>query len=200
MDGWWPTPEPPHRVNQLYLEPVLFAHAAAMPGITLLNRWQLDGLAQDEGGVTAQLTDLDSGAQRELRAAFLAGCDGGRSVVRKAIGAQLVGDAVIQRVQSTFIRAPGLIERMRAPPAWAMFSYGGRRTGNVYAIDGRQTWLVHNYLRDDEPAFDSVDRDWAIRAILGVGEDFRYEVISHEDWYGRRLVAAKFREGRVTHV
>ena len=22
-DGWWPTPEPPHRVNQIYLEPVL---------------------------------------------------------------------------------------------------------------------------------------------------------------------------------
>jgi len=34
------------------------------------------------------------------------GCDGARSVVRKAIGAELSGDAVIQRVQSTYIRAP----------------------------------------------------------------------------------------------
>src|SRR5262245_19715403 len=24
-DSWWPTPEPPHRINQLFLEPVLFA-------------------------------------------------------------------------------------------------------------------------------------------------------------------------------
>ena len=30
-DTWWPTPEPPHRINQVYLEPVLFAHAAATP-------------------------------------------------------------------------------------------------------------------------------------------------------------------------
>jgi hypothetical protein len=30
-DTWWPTPEPPHRINQIYLEPVLFAHAVAIP-------------------------------------------------------------------------------------------------------------------------------------------------------------------------
>src|SRR3954469_18732526 len=26
-DTWWPTPEPPHRINQVFLEPVIFAHA-----------------------------------------------------------------------------------------------------------------------------------------------------------------------------
>src|SRR5262249_45132915 len=35
-DGWWPTPEPPHRINQLFLEPLLFAHAAAQPRIRIL--------------------------------------------------------------------------------------------------------------------------------------------------------------------
>ena len=64
----------------------------------------------------------------------------------------------------------------------------------VYAIDGRERWLVHNYLKPDEPDFESVDRDWAIRTILGVGADFRYRVISKEDWYGRRLVADKLRD------
>jgi hypothetical protein len=42
-----------------------------------------------------------------------------------------------------------------------------------------------------------VDRDWAIRTILGVGPDFRYEIITKEDWVGRRLVADKFRDRRV---
>jgi hypothetical protein len=72
-----------------------------------------------------------------------------------------------------------------------------RRSGNVFAIDGRETWLVHNYLRDEEEDFDAVDRDWAIRAILGVGPEFPYEIISEEDWYGRRLVAERFRDRRV---
>ena len=29
-DTGWPTAEPPHRINQIYMEPVLFAHAAGM--------------------------------------------------------------------------------------------------------------------------------------------------------------------------
>jgi 2-polyprenyl-6-methoxyphenol hydroxylase-like FAD-dependent oxidoreductase len=56
---------------------------------------------------------------------------------------------------------------------------------------------VHNYLLPDETDFDSIDRDWAIRQILGVGDDFEYEVISKEDWVGRRLVADRFRDRRV---
>src|SRR4029078_9642704 len=48
-----------------------------------------------------------------------------------------------------------------------------------------------------EADFDAVDRDWAIRTILGVGPEFHYEVLSKEDWYGRRLIANKFRQGRV---
>ena len=78
-----------------------------------------------------------------------------------------------------------------------MFSLNPRRCGNVMAIDGRETWLVHNYLLDSEEDFDSVDRDWAIRAILGVDDDFEYELLGKEDWIGRRLVANKFREDRV---
>lgn len=35
-DGWWPTPEPPHRINQIYLEPLLLQQAAQHPGITLM--------------------------------------------------------------------------------------------------------------------------------------------------------------------
>jgi 2-polyprenyl-6-methoxyphenol hydroxylase-like FAD-dependent oxidoreductase len=35
-DTWWPTPEPPHRINQIYLEPLLFTHAAATPRIPRL--------------------------------------------------------------------------------------------------------------------------------------------------------------------
>ena len=127
----------------------------------------------------------------------MVGCEGGRSPTRKAIGATLVGDAVVQRVQSTYIRAPGLLAAMQARRAWAMFSLNPRRSGNVYAIDGRETWLVHNYLKDDEPDFTSVDRDWSLRTILGVGPDFEYEIISKEDWFGRRLVADRLRSGRV---
>jgi hypothetical protein len=103
----------------------------------------------------------------------------------------------VQRVQSSYIRAPSLIKLLSGQPAWSLFSLNPRRSGNIFAIDGKETWLVHNHLRDDEPDFDSVDRDQAIRDMIGVGPEFEYEIISKEDWYGRRLVANKFRQGRV---
>ena len=115
-------------------------------------------------------------------------------MVRKAIGAEFSGDAIIQRVQSTFIRAPGLIDRQQHRSAWGTGAINPRRSGMVYAIDGRERWLVHNYLRPDEDDFEAVDRDGCLRTILGVGADFRYEIISKEDWYGRRLIANKFRD------
>lgn len=193
-DGWWPTPEPPHRMNQIFLEPILIEAAKQSPLIDLRYETAMKSFDQDAEGVTATLEGHGRGS---VRAAYLVGCDGGRSPTRKAIGATLSGDAVIQRVQSTYIRAPQLIDAMQVPPAWAMFSMNPRRTGNIYSIDGIERWLIHNYLRDEEADFDSVDRDRCIREILGVGPDFKYEVLSHEDWYGRRLVTDKMREGRV---
>jgi len=47
-DTWWPTPEPPHRINQIYLEPVLFAHAAATPRLRILNRTRVIDFVQIE--------------------------------------------------------------------------------------------------------------------------------------------------------
>jgi 2-polyprenyl-6-methoxyphenol hydroxylase-like FAD-dependent oxidoreductase len=196
-DAWWPTPEPPHRINQIFLEPILLEHAAALPGVTLLNRTQVTAFTQTPDGVQATALDLETGEERRISARYLVGCDGGASTVRKQIGASLEGTAVIQRVQSTYIRAPQLAALIPGQPAWCYYSVNPRRCGTMFTIDDGQTWLVHNHLNPDEPEFDSVDRDWAIRQILGVGPDFRYEVISKEDWVGRRLVANRFRDRNV---
>jgi 2-polyprenyl-6-methoxyphenol hydroxylase-like FAD-dependent oxidoreductase len=193
-DGNWPTAEPPHRINQIFLEPILFDHAAANPRIHIINRTSVEDVTVEEGSASVGLRDLETGEIKRVSCRYLLGCDGARSIVRKAIGAELSGDAVVQRVQSTFIRAPGLIDRQRHPRAWGTGVINPRRAGMVYAIDGRERWLVHNYLKPGELDFDSVDRDACIRTILGVGPDFQYDIISREDWYGRRLIANKFRD------
>ncbi|MDZ4104509.1 MAG: FAD-dependent oxidoreductase [Hydrogenophaga sp.] len=196
-DAWWPTPEPPHRINQLFLEPILLEHAAAHPGVTLLNRTQMTGFEQDAEGVSVAILDMDSSATRTVRCRYLAGCDGGSSGVRKQMGAKLEGTPVIQRVQSTYVRAPALRALMPGKPAWCYYSVNPRRCGTMFAIDGHDTWLIHNHLNASEPEFDSVDRDQSIRDILGVDASFQYDIISKEDWVGRRLVANRFRDRRV---
>jgi 2-polyprenyl-6-methoxyphenol hydroxylase-like FAD-dependent oxidoreductase len=147
----------------------------------ILHHCKVEDLVQSEGGVVATIHDLDSGDRVSVACAYLVGCDGGKSTVRKKIGANLVGAPVIQRVQSTYIRAPQLLSLISGAPAWHYLTRNPRRCGSVFAIDGRETWIVHNPLEEDEPGYDSIDRDWAIRTILGVGPDFHYEVISNED-------------------
>jgi len=196
-DGWWPTPEPPHRVNQIYFEPILFERVAAHPRIRIFNRTCVEQVDQTAEGVSARARLLDNNEHIVLAGRYLVGCDGGRSMVRRALGAKLSGDEVIQRVQSTYFRAPDLINRITKPDAWMSYLYHPVRAGNLIAIDGRQLWLLHNYLLPNEADFESVDRDACIRMLLGVGPDFKYEQLANEDWIGRRLVADRLQDRRI---
>ena len=208
-DTWWPTPEPPHRINQTFLEPVLLDHLAQMPGVRIFQSTRFVDFERTKDGVLARAHDTEADEALEISCKIMVGCDGGRSLVRKQIGAQLTGVPVVARVQSTYIRAPDLLPMLLAKggtPAWGSFAVNPRRTGNVYAIDGKERWLIQAYLYDHEKDFDSVDRDAQIRTMLGVGPDFSYDILSIQDWFGRRLVADKVRDGRVficgdaTHV
>jgi len=196
-DSNWPTPELPHRVNQLMLEPILFDYVAATPRVKIYNRVELVSFSQGEDQVTAVGRDLDTGEVQSYSARYLIGCDGARSTVRRGLGIKLEGDGEFMRVQATFIRAPQLIAQQQHERAWMTYSLNPKWNGNVIAIDGRERWMIFNYLRPDQFDFDAVDRDGSIRAILGVGPDFTYEVVSKQDWIGRRLIAEAFRDRRI---
>src|SRR5947209_14275894 len=150
----WPTPEPPHRINQIFLEPILFEHAAAQPRIKIINRASVEEVIVEDASASIGMRHLDSGRIARLNCRYVIGCDGARSKVRKAIGADLTGDAIVQRVQSTFIRAPELIGLQRHERAWGTGAINTRRAGMVYAIDGRERWLVQNYLKPGETDFE----------------------------------------------
>jgi 2-polyprenyl-6-methoxyphenol hydroxylase-like FAD-dependent oxidoreductase len=196
-DSWWPTAEFPHRINQLFLEPLLFSRAATEPRIRIFNRTQFEEFSQDDSCVTSITRRLDDGIRLTIRSRYLVGCDGGRSVVRHGIGAEFTGVPEVQRVQSTYFRAPTLLGMLPSNPAWMYLAFNPRRCGTVMAIDGVERWLIHNFLYHGETDYESVDRDWAIRNILGVGPDFEYQLLSKEDWIGRRLVADRFQKDRV---
>jgi hypothetical protein len=72
-----------------------------------------------------------------------------------------------------------------------------RIRGTVIAIDGKDVWLVHRSLGGRMTGFDDLDFDQSIRDVLGVGPEFTWEVLNHEDWVGRRLVAERFGDRNV---
>ena len=192
-DGWWPTPEPPHRINQIYLDPLLADEARSRPNVRYMNRTRVAGFTQSASGIVAQAAG--TAGEFSIACQYLIGCDGPSSMVRGAIGAHLTGDAMIGRTQSTYIRAPKLRATMQSEPAWSTQVMNPTRSANIFAVDGRETWLIHNYLRPDETDFAAIDSDACIRAILGDGVEF--EVLTQENWIGRRMLADRFRDRRV---
>ncbi|MEU7132568.1 FAD-dependent monooxygenase [Streptomyces sp. NPDC046261] len=84
-----PTPDAPYAsgliIPQWRTEEILRDKLATY-GVEVELVSELAGFVQDEDGVTATLTD-----GRRIRAAYLAGCDGGRSPVRKALGVGFEG-------------------------------------------------------------------------------------------------------------
>jgi 2-polyprenyl-6-methoxyphenol hydroxylase-like FAD-dependent oxidoreductase len=70
---------------QSEFEPILASWVVEL-GVPILRGLEVVGFAQDDGGIDVELSDDSS-----LRAAYLVGCDGGRSVVRKAAGIDFPG-------------------------------------------------------------------------------------------------------------
>jgi 2-polyprenyl-6-methoxyphenol hydroxylase-like FAD-dependent oxidoreductase len=71
-------------VEMEHLERVLAAHALAA-GVEIERGQAVDGFDADDDGVTVRAGD------RRVRARWLVGCDGGRSIVRKHAGFEFVG-------------------------------------------------------------------------------------------------------------
>ena len=93
-------------------------------GVPILRGREVVGFAQDDDGVDVELSDGTS-----LRAEYLVGCDGGRSLVRKAAGIDFAG---LDPTTSWMIAEVEMAEEpeigMRRGAA-ASAAAGGRRAG-----------------------------------------------------------------------
>ena len=82
--------EPYQLISQYTLEPLLKSVAETLPSVTMRYGCAFLSLEQDGEGVTATVRNRD-GSTARLRSAYLVGCDGGASPVRKELGIKLRG-------------------------------------------------------------------------------------------------------------
>jgi len=187
----WPTPEPQLRASQLVLEPLLRARAESFPSVEL--RW---GQPVESLEVRDDLVELRLEGGDGLRADHVVGCDGGRSLVRHALGIKLLGEggATIDfmggRMWATYFHAPGLRARLPHPPAWQRWMLLPTLRALMVTIDAdADLYLLHYQLPDPKP-FDDILREL-------VGAPTPHRILSSAEWRaGVSLVAERFRAGR----
>src|SRR5262249_60784887 len=85
-------------LSQYPLEPLLKSIAETLPGVTVRYGCELVSFEQDGNSVTAQVKGSD-GASSTLRAAYMVGCDGGGSLVRRQLGINLSGEDNLQELR-----------------------------------------------------------------------------------------------------
>ena len=194
LDAGWPTPEPQHRICQLYLEPILRRHAKTMAGLEFREGWRFESYTRGAEGVVSTIRDVNTGQVERVRSRFLVGAEGARSIVRQTMGAQFEGTPVVTRNLSTFIRCPRLAELNRERRAWMLRIVGRPRYHRFVAIDGHADWIYHLTL---PPGVDKDDVNVSDELADAVGESVAFEILDQVEWVGRAMVSDRFRDGNV---
>lgn len=118
------TPEPIHRANFFYIEPILKARIDALPSVDMRFGHRLVGYEQNARGVTATVERVAEGDTLEISCDWMIGCDGARSTVRQALGIGYAGKGgedetfMRGRMLSTYVDAPALADIMNFAPGW----------------------------------------------------------------------------------
>jgi 2-polyprenyl-6-methoxyphenol hydroxylase-like FAD-dependent oxidoreductase len=91
-------------INQDALEPIIRARAEEL-GAQLRYHTECTSLTQDADGVTAVLSNLDSGMQTTVRARYVIAADGNRSPIRQWLGIGMHGHGPLSNSITIYFRA-----------------------------------------------------------------------------------------------
>jgi 2-polyprenyl-6-methoxyphenol hydroxylase-like FAD-dependent oxidoreductase len=194
LDEGWPTPEPQHRISQIFLEPILYEHAQEFPGVEIRRGWRVEGFTQRDGMVEVDAVEAATGRRETHRARFMVGCDGGRSMIRRQLGIEFHGIEEIGRTLSVYFKSSELIRHDRNGPAWMYWIVNQQQLGTVIALNGKDLWLCHMALRPGVE-WDDINIDESLEQVLGVR--VQRETLGIERWTSRRLVADHYRDRNV---
>jgi 2-polyprenyl-6-methoxyphenol hydroxylase-like FAD-dependent oxidoreductase len=197
----WPTPELPHRGNQMLIEPVLRAQAARFDSVNVMLGWQAQSVTQDARRAQVVGRFANSNEVMKLTARYVVGCDGPRSLVRKTCGIRYSGQSEETRdffggqMLSVYFRSTSLYTVLGKKPAWQYWAVNTVQRGLLIAIDGIDKFLFGIQLKPGQTP-ESVDFKAAMFAATGA--QFEFDLIAVAPWHaGFTLVADQFSQGRL---
>ncbi|MES2189790.1 MAG: FAD-dependent monooxygenase [Pseudomonadota bacterium] len=181
-------------VPQYTVERVMREHLETLASVEVQVNCELTGFTQDDDGVLARVRDVETGVEREVRAQFIAGCDGGRSLVRSAIGARMEGTFGLSRNYNIVFHAPGLADAHPHGKAIMYWQINDDVPSIIGPMDSGDRWFfMPTGLAPDVQVTKDTAADLIRRAT---GIDLPFEVLSIDEWVAHRVVADRYRDRR----
>jgi 3-(3-hydroxy-phenyl)propionate hydroxylase len=175
--------------QQPLFEATLRQGLTRFPHVTALFGHKLLGFTQDGTGVTADI-EREDGTKLEIRADYLAACDGGSSPVRKLLGIPLVGSSFEERwVVLDIVNRKDDIRHTH------VYCSAERPAITLPGPHGTRRWEFR--LRDDETDAEALKPE-SIRGMLQLyGGDTEAEIVRQIVYTFHARTAERWREGRV---
>ena len=186
------------RLPQYATERVLRQRAAALPLIRTMYGWKADLVTQDDSGVRLDISQRQGQERQTLRADYVVGCDGSRSVVRQQAGiSQTLSDHDRQMVLLVF-RAPQLHTLLQCYPGKSFYNVLQPELKGYWKFFGRvdlgNTWFFHAPVPPGTTEHNFDFRQYLHEAV-GAAFDVEFEHIGF--WDLRFALADTYRAGRV---
>ena len=192
---------------QVRLEPLMREHADAMPLGKLMFNCSLLTLEQDVDGVTAEIEERGTGEKHTVRARYVVGADGGKTV-GPIVGVKLDGTPELMDMVTVYFRAD-LSRHLDDDTSFATwFANPGGDTGSWGSgVLGKlgptrfdrhsEEWMFHFSFKSDDPArFEESSLVPRMRDLMKL-PDLEPEVLSIGHWIVQGVLADKYRFGRV---
>src|SRR6202521_2239427 len=180
--------EPYQLISQYTLEPLLRSIVETLSNVTVRFGCELTSFTQDGDSVTAHIL-AGKGAGEAIRTAYLVGCDGGSSTVRKQLGIQLQGEGNIRKLRQALFRCDDLYERIPMGKGRHYHIAEGPLFPFIILQDSTRHWTLH--------AAASSDGEMAQIFKKSLAMPIEFEMLSVNEWTQHLLSAEHYAEGRV---
>lgn len=175
------------RIPQGLLDGVLRRAAQRFESVDVAFDTRLVGF--EDKGTHVQAEIVRHGRREEVRARYLVGADGARSMVRESLGIALEGEARLNTSCGIYFRSPRLWQQHDKGKAIMTILVGkDGMWANLNAIDGYSTWRLSVY-REVDPA------DAMARLHQAMGGPFDAEIRAVNPWIRRAVVAERLQQG-----
>ena len=193
-DAAW-TPYFKVQIGQHKLEPIVRRYVEALPSVTVRYHTELVSFEDVGDCVTAVVRDLDTGTETQVRADYMAACDGGRSVARLQYGIPYTGRGAMRRNVSFLFRSDDFGRAATVGRGNLYFMFTPGNFGVFTMINGKDIWNYQHYVLDEDGPDEEIDPVAEIR--MAMGRDFEFEVLHTMHWSHHQSVADSFRRNRV---